>query len=141
MLNLLVPLGIVVPLLMIYHCSSRWYRGSWECLFLWQGAERWSSPFLHGLLVIQILLCSKGQCRIQWKQGRFWIRNEQYGNGEELGCELAVTLGKDLVSLFSLACQEMWLSRHSTQKRCHSLSCSKHLALLPLGNFLNHWIL
>lgn len=112
---------------MIHPCSSRGHRGSWQCLFSGQEAERWSIPFLTGILVIQTLLCSQGQCRIQWKEGKIWIRNGEHGNGEELGCVLAITLGKGFVSLCSPASQKMLLSSHSTQKavtHCHVASTS-----------------
>lgn len=124
------------PLLLIHQCSSRCCRGSWECSSSGQG-QKGGPSFSRGLLVILILWCSKGQCRVQWKQRKIWIRNGEQGNGEEQGCELAIRVSVPFLTAIS---ENVTVEAQDT-KSCHSLSHSKHLTLLPLGNSLSHWIL
>lgn len=132
----LLPLGTVVPTAAGPSLQHSCCRGSRECSSSGQG-QKDAPSYSRGLLVIQILWCSKGQCRVQWKQGKIWIRNGEQGTGEERGCELGLRVSVPFLTAIS---ENVTVEAQDT-KSCHSLSHSKHLTLLPLGNSLSHWIL
>lgn len=84
---------------------------------------------------------TKSRAGLSRSRGRSGHENEN--NKMEKSWDVSEHLcSEKKVSPFSLASQgENRTVKPQYTKSCHSLSCRKHLTLIPLGNFLRHRIL